>query len=72
MLQIINWKRAICLDLFDKVDVLEYYDMYVRSAYAEHFIPAVLRVRMYIKSLSKATVTVSRRNIILRDRHTCQ
>ena len=55
-----------------QVDVLEYYDMYVRSAYDQHFIPAVLRVRLYVHRSKKVNITVSKRNVILRDYNTCQ
>lgn len=56
-----------------KVDVLEYYDMYVKSAYTQHFLPAVLRVRVYVARNKKAcTMTISRRNVMLRDCFTCQ
>jgi hypothetical protein len=131
---VVNWQRAICLDLFDKVsdvkvrslqrtldrvpwalsceheltvlrtpgsfrallsarflliadlvsmplfafslqvDVLQYYDSCVRSSKAEFFIPAVLRVRFFIKkkSFANARLSLSRRNILLRDRYQCQ
>ncbi|KAK9839451.1 hypothetical protein WJX81_002968 [Elliptochloris bilobata] len=73
-IDVVNWQRAICLDLFDKVDVLEYYDTYVRSSSAQFLIPAVLRVRMYVsaKEVRSGRLTLSRRNIMLRDKCTCQ
>ena len=36
---------AICLDLLEKVDVLEYYDATVSSVNEQFFLPAVLRTR---------------------------
>ena len=52
----------------------EYYDTYVRSASDQVLIPAVLRVRMYVsaREAMSARLTLSRRNIMLRDKCTCQ
>ena len=52
----------------------EYYDTYVRSASTQFLIPAVLRVRMYVSAKEARTgrLTLSRRNIMLRDKCTCQ
>lgn len=71
-IDIVNWQRAICLDLFDKVDVLEYYDALVHSARHEFMIPAVLRVRMYIQRDHKGRISLTRKNLLLRDNSTCQ
>ena len=94
-IDIVNWQRAICLDLFDKasiqdtgglelnrqqfhnfcsmqVDVLEYYDALVHSARAEFMIPAVLRVRMYVQRDNRGRISLTRRNLLLRDSSTCQ
>lgn len=72
-IDVISWQRAICLDLFNKVDVLEYYEHQIRSAYDIHFIPAVLRVRLYVaRGRRPGNITVSRRNVMLRDRNECQ
>ncbi|EIE27568.1 hypothetical protein COCSUDRAFT_64292 [Coccomyxa subellipsoidea C-169] len=73
-IDVINWQRAICLDLFDKVDVLEYYDTCVRSSSAQFFIPAVLRVRMYVskREFKAGRLSLSRRNIVMRDMGMCQ
>ncbi|KAK9917085.1 hypothetical protein WJX75_000772 [Coccomyxa subellipsoidea] len=73
-IDVINWQRAICLDLFDKVDVLEYYETSVRSSSAQFFIPAVLRVRMYVskREFKAGRLSLSRRNIVTRDQGMCQ
>lgn len=57
-----------------QVDVLEYYDTSVRSASAQFLIPAVLRVRMYVskRELKAGRLSLSRRNILLRDHGQCQ
>lgn len=58
----------------DQVDVLEYYDTTVRSASSQFYIPAVLRVRMYVskKEFKAGRLSLSRRNIVLRDKAMCQ
>ena len=57
-----------------QVDVLEYYETSVRSASAQFLIPAVLRVRMYVskREFKAGRLSLSRRNIVLRDRGMCQ
>lgn len=72
-INVINWQRAICLDFLDKVDVLEYYNVGVQSASTEYLIPAVLRVRLYVKrEIKGGRLSLSRRNIMIRDMWTCQ
>lgn len=69
-----NWQRAVCLDLADKADVLEYYseDVTVRSVREEFYLPAVLRVRTHRSKAQHTVVSLSRSNILLRDRYQCQ
>ena len=59
-----------------QVDVLEYYPddtVLVRSAHASHLVPAVMRVRVYVqRDWKHAKVSLSRRNVMLRDRFCCQ
>lgn len=63
----------ICLDMFEKVDVLEYYDIEVPSARDLFPLPAVVRVRMFLQRASGGMrVHLSRKNILTRDKHTCQ
>ena len=62
------------LEWMQKVDVLEYYnDVSVSSASDEFPLPAVMRCRMYVqKPRGTSRLLVSKRNILLRDRHMCQ
>jgi hypothetical protein len=57
-----------------QVDVLEYYETSVRSSSAQFFIPAVLRVRMYVskREFKAGRLSLSRRNIVTRDQGMCQ
>lgn len=55
------------------MDVLEYYNVGVQSASTEYLIPAVLRVRLYVKrEIKGGRLSLSRRNIMIRDMWTCQ
>lgn len=67
----IPWTRGLTLDLADRVDVLEYYDQVVRTAHDEWPLPAVVRVRQYLR-IRNRTVALTRRNLILRDGGCCQ
>jgi 5-methylcytosine-specific restriction endonuclease McrA len=67
----IPWQRALILDLEDRVDVLEYYDEVVRTPREELPLPAVIRLRQYLRVVPRS-VALTRRNLILRDRATCQ
>lgn len=69
-LRAIGWRRAVCLDLGDRVEVLEYYERTVRTAQAEFPIPAVIRVPGWMHRLPRV-VPPTRRNVLLRDEHTC-
>lgn len=57
-----------------QVDVLEYFNgIEVHSAHSAHVVPAVVRVRFFVrKHWRYAKVALSRRNIMLRDRFVCQ
>mmetsp|Transcript_16846 Transcript_16846/g.38080 ORF Transcript_16846/g.38080 Transcript_16846/m.38080 type:complete len:284 (+) Transcript_16846:229-1080(+) len=69
------WTRAVVLDYFDKVDVLEYYDSFVRSAREHHYLPAVLVIPRYVKKIAGALekgVPLTRKNVYARDHHECQ
>eukprot|EP01025_Chloroclados_australasicus_P032811 TRINITY_DN3333_c0_g1_i1.p1 TRINITY_DN3333_c0_g1~~TRINITY_DN3333_c0_g1_i1.p1 ORF type:complete len:265 (+),score=4.12 TRINITY_DN3333_c0_g1_i1:429-1223(+) len=70
--EVINWQRAICMDIVGKVDVLEYYDITVNSSSDEFYLPAVVRVRIYIQKFKQCGPPITRKNILIRDRHMCQ
>lgn len=71
---VVCWKRAICLEFTDKADVLEYYDQTVNSPSGSFYIPAVLRVPHLLQFVKRRRVknTLSRKNIYYRDNFTCQ
>eukprot|EP00892_Ulva_mutabilis_P001192 jgi/Ulvmu1/11073/UM007_0255.1 len=71
---VINWQKAMVLEWMQKVDVLEYYsDVSVASASEVFPLPAVMRCRAYVqRPRRRSRMMVSKRNILLRDRHMCQ
>ncbi|KAM0861752.1 hypothetical protein ACQ4PT_045681 [Festuca glaucescens] len=71
---VVCWKRAICLEFTEKADVLEYYDQTVSSPSGSFYIPAVLRVPQLLQVVKRRRVKqcLSRKNILYRDHFTCQ
>ncbi|TKW30628.1 hypothetical protein SEVIR_2G050400v4 [Setaria viridis] len=71
---VVCWKRAICLEFMEKADVLEYYDQTVSSPSGSFYIPAVLRVPQLLQVVKRRRVkqSLSRKNILYRDEFTCQ
>eukprot|EP00793_Prasinoderma_coloniale_P003917 PRCOL_00006758-RA len=70
---VIPWQRAICYELFDKADVIEYYDNHiVRAPSAIYQVPAVVRTRVYVKRRSPREASLNRRNLYARDGYRCQ
>ncbi|KAL5767934.1 hypothetical protein ACOSQ2_014717 [Xanthoceras sorbifolium] len=71
---VVCWKRAICLEFMEKADVLEYYDQTVNSPNGSFYIPAVLRVPHLLQVVRRRRIksNLSRKNILYRDSYTCQ
>ena len=77
-LTVINWKRAVCLQIIGKeipgegIRVVEYYeDDLVKSAGGDFFpIPAVAVTGRYIKRRRK--IALKKRNLLIRDKGICQ
>jgi 5-methylcytosine-specific restriction endonuclease McrA len=67
----ISWKRAVILDMQDRVDVVEYYDEVIHTPNRDIPLPAVIRLRQYLKVFSRG-VSFTRRNVLLRDAFECQ
>ena len=69
-----DWQNAICHVVTGKVSVLEEYDKIVRSPSTEMNVPAVIRLRHYVKvAYWKITyVSYTKRNVHLRDNYICQ
>lgn len=68
---IIPWYQAITLLVTEKADVVEEYDIDIRSAYLTMKMPAVIALRGKVKRYKKP-VKFSRVNVYSRDNFTCQ
>ncbi|CAK9212559.1 unnamed protein product [Sphagnum troendelagicum] len=73
-INVVCWKRALCLQIMEKADVLEYYDQAVKATNQDYFIPAVLRVSsfVYTPKQKKVRLNLTRRNVLFRDKFKCQ
>ena len=72
-IDIVNWQRAICMEIMEKADVLEYYNATISSVSEQWFLPAVLRARWYGGQRGRlGRVVLNRRNLMLRDKFSCQ
>ncbi len=67
-LNICNWRRAIVLILKGKAEQIEHNGKLV---YASFPLPTVIRLRAYVKIPYKE-ISLSRRNVLHRDKYTCQ
>lgn len=74
-LRVITTKRAVCLVLSDKAEVLEAHpNGRLRSAGGgvELAAPAVVRLRNFVQIPFRATMPLTRRALLARDDHVCQ
>ena len=71
-IKVISWQKAIVLWFQEKVDVLEFQEVEVRSPSRGFKLPSVLRLKSYSKHLFNRQVKFNRQNIFVRDHFTCQ
>ena len=64
-------KRAICLEILDKVDILANYEEKVTSPSVTFSLPSVIKIRNFVR-YDNLSVDLNRKNIIIRDENTCQ
>ena len=67
-LNVTNWKRAVVLLIKGKAEQLEHNDTFIYQAFP---LPSVIRLRYYVKVPYKE-IPLTRRNVLDRDRSTCQ
>ena len=65
-------RRAICLLIADKADLIEADDELVRSATLTLASPAVIRLRYMVRAPRRRVASVSRRAVFDRDNYRCQ
>lgn len=71
-LKIISWQKAFILWFHEKVEILEHHSVVARSTHHHYLIPAVLRLKRYIRQKNITRVRFCRENVYLRDNFTCQ
>jgi 5-methylcytosine-specific restriction endonuclease McrA len=72
-LSIVSARRAVCLLLDDKAEMVEADDdAVIRSASLTVAIPAVVRLRYMVKAPRRRVAVVSRRAVFARDEYRCQ
>lgn len=67
-LNITSWKRAVILLIKGKAEQLEHHGTFICQTFP---LPSVIRLRYYVKVPYKE-IPLTRKNVLERDRHTCQ
>jgi len=70
-LAIVSWRKAITLVFLQKVEVLSEYEREIKSVSSSVKLPAVVRLLRFVRN-HRNGLRFSRRNLLLRDDHTCQ
>jgi len=70
-LMICSARRAICLKYLEKVDILETYKQQVHSPSISLSLPSIVKLKDFVH-YNSMNVVMSRKNIMIRDKHTCQ
>ena len=70
-LNVISVKKALTLLAKDKVDVIKYADEKIKTSSGFMKIPAVMRLIKLIRTVYKARVPFSKKNVMVRDRFRC-
>ena len=71
-LNLVNWKRAMCLMAKGKVEVIKDSPATVKcSGGVEHKVPAVMRLIKLIRTIFRSGVAFTKRNIYVRDGFKC-
>jgi len=71
-LNLVDWKRALCLMTKGKAEVVKTSDATVHAAGGAAFrVPAVLRLIKLIRTIYRAGVAFTKRNVLVRDGFRC-
>ncbi|PWU16019.1 MAG: HNH endonuclease [Bdellovibrio sp.] len=71
-MKIVGWQKALILWFQGKVEVLEYHNLFARSARHSFQLPSVLRLKSYVRPRRIGVVRFCRENVYIRDNYTCQ
>ena len=71
-LNLVNWKRAVCLMAKGKVEVVKDSRNIIRNCSGvELKVPAVMRLIKLIRTIYRSSVTFTKKNVLIRDRFKC-
>ena len=71
-LNVVDWKRAMCLLFKEKVKVLRYSSHTVRTGEGLAVkVPAVIKLIKFIRMVYRSRVPFSKRNVLIRDEFKC-
>jgi 5-methylcytosine-specific restriction endonuclease McrA len=70
-LSLVDWKKAMGLMFAEKIRVLKYSDRVIQGVSRTFRAPAVAVLVKVVRSVYRGRVPFSRRNVMIRDRHTC-
>jgi 5-methylcytosine-specific restriction endonuclease McrA len=72
-IHLVTWEKAMCLVVTMKAEIVAEYDEVVRSVSQIYRLPSVVRLKRYVRTFRRTMNSrCTRRNILLRDRMTCQ
>lgn len=72
-LGVVNWKKAVKLLVKEKAEVLQESDRPLSGSFtAVKNIPLVMRLINMVNSVYRAKVPYSKKNVMIRDKYTCQ
>ncbi len=70
-LGLVDWKKAMCLVVAEKVKVLKYSDRLIRSVDKVFKAPAVIVLIKVVRSVYRNRVPFNKKNVLIRDRYAC-
>jgi len=71
-IEIIDAREAFCLVFMGRANLVEVYDnKFIRTVYQAYAMPCVISLNRYVK-VGKVTLSCNKRNVLWRDRNTCQ
>jgi 5-methylcytosine-specific restriction endonuclease McrA len=70
---VVSARRAVLLEMDDKVEVIEHGDpdRVFHSQYLDFHVPSVLRLKRYVKVPRNRSIPLNTRTVLARDRHKC-
>jgi len=71
-LSIVSFRRATCLVLDDKAEIIEHDGSVLRSPSVTLPVPSVVRLRYMVRVARRRQAVLSRRAVFARDDHSCQ